>query len=366
MREVHLPVEVDGAGSVWFRATESLEPSGDAQIAVQLIPSMRLGRDFSVDRASPRLLGNVGQLQDIFHCFDGGLKKVSVTAREPAAEARTGDRVGAFFSGGIDSFYTALRHRHELTDLIFLHGFDFLLEEAEVRRRASLAARAAASELGMNLIEVETDYRARLGSFLHWQQLHGPALAVVALLLQAQLSRVLLPASRSYDVLIPNGSHPLVDPLWSTERIEFIHDATEVRRAEKVAYVADSPLAMRHLRVCWQNVDGAYNCGRCEKCLRTMLSLKVAGALERCETLPDRLEPRAIARLRIPQYKLGFALENLATLEVSGREPELARALRTSLRLEPLRAELHLLRNQAGRARRRVTSAAPGRKLRRH
>ena len=35
----------------------------------------------------------------------------------------------------------------------------------------------------------------------------------------------------------------------------------------------------RHLRVCWKNVGNKVNCGRCEKCVRTMLALEACGKL---------------------------------------------------------------------------------------
>ena len=74
-------------------------------------------------------------------------------------------------------------------------------------------------------------------------------------------------------------SHPALDPLWSTEAVEVVHDGAETRRVDKVAALAASPLALRYLRVCWENRGGAYNCGRCGKCMRTMVDLDLAGAL---------------------------------------------------------------------------------------
>lgn len=343
------------AGAVWFRATHELEPSGDAEIALNLIPAMRVGGEVSVESASPRLLANVSEIQKIFRCWDPTLNEVRVTAGATTRDERVGDRVAAFFSGGVDSFYTTLRNREEITDLIFLHGFDFSLDQSQVRRRASRAAREVAAALRKNLIEVETDYRDHVGSFLHWRLLHGAALAVVALLLQRSVRRLLIASTHSYRRLIPFGSHPLLDPLWSTEGIEIVHDGADSVRPQKVAYLAESSVAMRHLRVCWQNTDGEYNCGRCAKCLRTMVNLRVAGALRRCETLPNELDTGRIARLKIKdENDRFFWLENLRELEQTGRDPELERALRRGLALQPLWAGMDSLRNRAGRIRRRL------------
>ncbi|MGI8756518.1 MAG: hypothetical protein ACR2MB_11780, partial [Acidimicrobiales bacterium] len=55
------------------------------------------------------------------------------------------------------------------------------------------------------------------------------------------------------------------------------------------------PLVHRHLRVCWRNVDGLTNCGRCEKCVRTMVMFAGADQLQHCATFPDRAGlPRAL------------------------------------------------------------------------
>jgi hypothetical protein len=87
---------------------------------------------------------------------------------------------------------------------------------------------------------------------------------------------------------------------------------------------------MEWLRICFANPDGAYNCGRCEKCLRTMISLRIAGALERCKTLPHYLNLEEVANMRIPDGVVS-PRQNLRALERLGTEPELARALGEAL-----------------------------------
>jgi len=49
-----------------------------------------------------------------------------IRASEPVLQAGA----EAFFSGGVDSFYTFLKHRHEITDLAVVHGFDSHNHEA--------------------------------------------------------------------------------------------------------------------------------------------------------------------------------------------------------------------------------------------
>jgi len=177
--------------------------------------------------------------------------------------------------------------------LIFVHGFDITLANRSLRAQASRAAREVARELGKNLIEVETNLRSFSDSLVNWDQYHGSALASVGLLFQHLFGEVLIPASATYADLYALGSHPLLDPLWSTDITRFEHDGCEASRVDKSAYISNSETAMRLLRVCWSNPSSAYNCGRCEKCRWTMLNLHAAGALGRCRTLPKTLDPDA-------------------------------------------------------------------------
>jgi len=321
-------------------ASEELDRESDAFLALGLLPAMALGVPLRVPgQVSPRLLAGVRRIQQVLRLWIEGGRIVEVEAKPGAEPAQSEGRVGAFFSGGVDSFYTALTRRERITDLIFVHGLDIPLAGNEgLRRAAATMAREVASELGMHLIEAEVDVRSFSDRYLDWKYFNGSALAAIALLLQRRLKEVLLPATMSYALLYPETPHPAVDPHWSTESLEFQSSGTETRRSEKVAFLANNALAMRNLRVCYQNREGAYNCGECGKCLRTMISLQAAGALGRCETLPHDLDLGRVRRMWLSDTSHRvFALDNLETLRRDGRQPRLARAVRTSLLLSRLR-----------------------------
>jgi hypothetical protein len=207
--------------------------------------------------------------------------------------------------------------------------------------------------LGKPLIEVETNLKQFGEPYVRWNMYVGSALASVGLLLSPRLRRVYIPSTGSYADLSPDGSHPLLDPLWSTESVTFVHDGGEATRVEKVMALARNEVALQYLRVCWENRDGKYNCGRCEKCLRTMVSLTIADALEECATFDGPIDVDAVAALRLPnQHTRAFFAENLAALAASGKHARLARALRTLL-TQPA-ADQWPTQNAAARRRRRT------------
>jgi hypothetical protein len=259
---------------------------------------------------------------------------VDIGARRPLQSAPAG-AVACFFSGGVDSFYTLLKHRDEITRIIMVHGFDLQLDHTALREKVSASLREVAAELGVGLIEVETNVRSLADRYFPWKFYHGSMLASVALLLAPQVQKVYIAASDSYATLIPWGSHPLLDPLWSTEKIELVHDGLEANRAEKVAKIATSDLALRHLRVCfpWSSNGGvAYNCGHCEKCLNTMACLRNAGVLGRCPTFPPVLDLAALSRLpAVDEAHQMNVREILRSVEDQGRDAGLADALRAWL-----------------------------------
>jgi hypothetical protein len=312
----------------------TLEPSVNAAIATMLLPAMRTGGSLSADEeASPRLLGSLPTIQAIFRNWEQrfaiykNYQTVRIDIRPLAqAEPRPGRRTATFFSGGVDSFYTLHRHRSEIDRLVFVDGFDIRPRDHALGARVTDAMRAAAAAWDLPLIEIQTNLRSVTDQYANWIQYHGSALAGVALLLAAEIERVFIPASLTYAYLSPLGSHPLLDPLWSTEWTEIVHDGCEASRIDKLAALVDEPTARQHLRVCWENRDGRYNCGSCEKCLRTMIALQAIGALGAFTTFPDAIDPADVARVELPELR--YTWENsLQLLKQTGRDRALVRAL---------------------------------------
>lgn len=307
----------------------------DPLIAAALLPAMKVGQPLQVaGTASQKLLRALPTIQDIFASWDPSLNHVSVQVQSEGGAQFAGTRgVASFFTGGVDSFYTALKHRNEIDALIFVHGFDIAIEDRDIQMEVSRSLRQAAEELGKPLIEVRTNLRSFLKPHIPWEFAYGAGLASVALFLAPFFRKIYIASSFSYGELIPCGSHPLLDPLWSSEDMELVHDGSETTRGCKNLAIATSETALRHLRVCPLNRGAAMNCGRCGKCLRAMIWLHLAGVLERCPTFAQPLDPDAIARTDLPDAAGRIRIhEVLKALETRSDDRPLVEALHVVLR----------------------------------
>jgi hypothetical protein len=319
--------------NVWFTVRNAnAAPSGNAALAMALVPAMRAARSLVLaDSLSPSLFASQTAIQKLFQNWDDRFNVVRITAPlgEPH-QASTGG-TGLFFTGGVDSFFSLLRHQEEITHLIFVRGFDIKRDKQEVEGSVLPAIRAVATVMKKTLVEVSTNIREFSDGIVDWAlDYHGTALAAVALLLAPTLNKVYIAASHSESDTFRWGSHLLLDPLYSTETLSLIHDGANATRVEKVAAIADDRLVQQTLRVC--NKAGAYNCGRCEKCLRTMINLRVAGALEKFVTFDRNLRLNKVRLIHVrDENKASFVSENLIALRATGVDDDLASALNDAL-----------------------------------
>jgi len=336
--------DLDGK-ELWLRypadCFDHLSEAADPWIALLLWPAMRLGQTLRIDATgSARLAEATDKLMAIVHCWDAQFRPVEIQL-QGVTDDRSADGVTAsFFSGGVDSFYTVLKnhaaqpaHHGGIRHLIFAQGLDIRPADMELYNLILPSIRNCADALGCTLVPCATNIRDLIPEALvSWRLCHGPALAGIALGLPGRWNRVVIPATQTYKDLLPNGSHPLVDPLWSTESTEVIHDGADATRLAKVRYIATSELALRHVRVCWRNPEGQYNCGRCEKCVRTMISLKIAGVLEQCTAFDEPLSYARIPDLLLGDAALPVFMREMYEAAVAAQaDPALIRAMQQCL-----------------------------------
>ena len=337
--------------------SSSLPVAGGADgfLTIALAPAMATGRPLHVEgEVSPALLTVVPRIQRLLRWGNPDLREVPVYAppRREAPQDRDAG-VGAFFSGGLDTFYTAVKRQREITHLVFIDGFDVSIPYERRRAQVREAVRLAASELEKPLIEVETNYRDFASEYVSLWSAHYGLSAAVAYFLAPQLGRIYRPGSTNYAEYATAASGSLdhlVIPLWSTERVDLVYDGFEASRCDKARFLARHDVALRRLRVCHQREARTLNCGGCEKCLRTTLNLWAAGSLERCLTLPGRLDLEAIGRLRVGPHQIECWEEILRALKEARLDPAVTGVVERVLRRStPTKWSLTRLRRRMAR-----------------
>ena len=202
-------------------------------------------------------------------------------------------RAAAFLSGGVDGLHMLMRNRQTyrpndpacIRDVLFIHGFDIgkrARNPEDQRFRAALRRLApVAAETGVNVIACRTNLRHLPSKPDFWTYRHnGAALAAVGHAALCGPAFLFIGASHHLADPVPMGSHPAVDHLLSSQRLQIIHDGSRFTRLEKVRELATWPTGLAALRVCPETSGEEANCGRCEKCLRTRLELLAAGVEE--------------------------------------------------------------------------------------
>ena len=350
----------------WFEVSERhadrLSTSGNPWLACLLPLAASRGEALRVHLpVDPTLLANARRIIEVWSSWGRG-RPVPIEAE--ALPTRPGDgsrRTGAFFSGGIDSFYMVLRDGTlpieppvpPIDALLCVRGFDIHIEDGEEFARLRERLARAAGALGKELVDVATNLRATRFREANWGRLsHGAALASVGLALERLFHTLLIAGTHSDGPLRPWGSHPETDPLFSTASTRIVHVDSGVHRREKTEFVAGSDVAMRCLHVCYR-ASSADNCGNCRKCLLAMLTLELAGVRERCETLrglPLDLDRVERLYLQSPAYRRLYG--DLAVRARAAGRTDVAeaieRAIARSRRMKPALRTLEWLEARRG------------------
>lgn len=307
---------------LWYELDEHhadlVRPHGDGFLPPLLAAAMARRRPLHIDGsvAAEHLEGSA-RVMEVHLRFSAAagdaLAGVAVTASRPRADDPRGAATGVFFSGGVDSFYTLLSNRarypagdaRRITHMVVLHGYDLALDQHALFARLLRECGEIGARIPAEPVRVRTNVRAALAG-LHWNRYgFGTVLAGAALALTPGLHTIYVPSGgRPFlDMAqLPTAIQPEITGWWSTRAHELVYDPLHVPRRDKVRLLVEERWAIPYLRVCWENRGGAYNCGECEKCLRTMVELTLAGAdtdspfpspLDLDRLRAERLPPRA-------------------------------------------------------------------------
>jgi hypothetical protein len=192
-----------------------------------------------------------------------------------------------------------------------------------------------AQGLGVPLTFVRTNLADIDRDFLFFRQEYfGSAYAAIAHLFSRRFTSVSFASAQQLGIrLDPLGSHPLLDPLYSTGALAFRHEGAERTRLQKAETLATRPDLLPELHVCLRTPlesDGR-NCGRCEKCLHTQIELLLAGAATAAAAFPPGgLGVEAVRAIPPDPHTLFFWRPLPARLRQAGRN-DLADAIERKL-----------------------------------
>jgi len=239
---------------IYFVTQEAqLEPNIEAFIALALLPAMK--KRIRVIEAegiiSQRFLEGTERFQQVFKSWKPNYGHVEIcnVQVQPRVRNKSG-KVGVFFSGGLDSYYSFLTHLEEISVFIHIAGFDIPLQEKSMLTRVAENCRSIGQQFGKHAIILETNAKQFIESFVTWSYSHGSVIGSAGLLFMPEIERLYIagtgggPADRD-----PFGSHPDLDPNWSTETLGFVHEM-EANKIEKCHLIGQYQAALKTLRVC--------------------------------------------------------------------------------------------------------------------
>ncbi len=333
-REIRIEASLWGeTREVYVRCSEPvLVARGEALLALSTYLGIAMEEPIEIEAGiSPQVLSRWPEICEIFELWEMKERRPELKhlgASVPSTPEERG--AGLFFSGGVDAAYSLARHSQEVDTLVFVSGFDTKLPNLQARAARMEKIKRVADVFDKRLIEIETDLKRVLLGPAGWQMGHGSIMAALAHLLSGHLREMTISASMNYLEVTKWGSHPLLDPLWSSEAMTLRHLGLDRLRGAKLQVLAEHPVLLDNLQVCWAG-EGDTNCGRCEKCMRTMISLRSIGKLEGCKAFEAPLDLRRARFLKMYysgesnyQEYLRYALERGDT--------ELARVIETILR----------------------------------
>lgn len=349
---------------IWFSVDNEFADglftdTADAFVMLMMMVGMKTGQDIRVEApVSAKLLFNIeNTIQPIFVKALNGFKHIHIEAEPYTDKIEGNNGVGCCCSLGIDSFSSFLKHYgdnvsagYHVTHLTLFNSGqlgDIDVEGAEKNLRETVESlKPFAEEVGLPIVAVNSNLNqlfrpagiTLLQSFI-------PRTLSCALALQKLFGKYLYSSSYSVedftmsDTDISHMEQAYV-PLISTQNLETVLSNPAMTRVEKTKFIAQFPITEKYLDVCWakQMAYGANqttvymdqsqsrNCGFCDKCLRTILTLDLMGKLDKYAGIFDlryyhRKKEMYIAKVIANQHTNAFYHELAGLMDEVGYKP---------------------------------------------
>jgi len=298
---------------IYFDTTEEfserLLANPNAFLIGGILPALRHGekRIFVEGEVCPELKDNLRTVMEWlrlwYHTPDQKLIRIESKVQTSAKDIKLSQRVGMFFSGGVDSLGT-LRANHLnyspehpgfIKDGLMIYGQNIESNtDPDTFEKAVSNLSNVAADAGLDLIPVYTNVRSLdEDTDFFCKQFHGAILGATAHAFSKCLGSIIISASDDFASLgiqkvkscKPWGSHPLLDPNYSSSELHLRYEGLYLSRLDKIRLIAGWDVALQNIKVCAPNYPGV-NCGKCEKCIRTQLELLAVGMLDKTRAFP--------------------------------------------------------------------------------
>ena len=276
---------------------------GDVDESILMVPCIAnviliawaTGADVYVEKLDKTYLESLSKIRSVLKKWYPKLPfSTKIDVEKVISNKFRGKNYGLLFSGGVDSACSYIRHRDKNPCLIMVRGADMHLDD-DIWFKIKKTYEDFAAEEGVeitfiecntselkniNLLQVE--FGRFLTDFSWWGGIeHGIVfLGLCApITVKKKIGTLFIASSFTKDFNYPWGSHPLIDNKVSWADVRVIHDGYHLDRQEKIKVIKNYWLRKRKqypLRVCWENA-AQFNCGKCEKCWRTMIGLIIEG-----------------------------------------------------------------------------------------
>ena len=261
---------------------DELSNLADPWVILCMHKMMRTGGTFYINGyISASLLDNLEKYYDCWRTLRPDYKAIQLVpdAEFDDSKKKLTNSAIMTFSGGLDASFSLFRHKtgragrnaKNIEKAILLFGMaDTPLKKPDEFRMHAENARALCEDLGVDFLTVETNF------CLYWSDWgveHFNVVVAALYFFERQSYKItgsslcVLPVS--YKVW---SSNPITDLMLSSNSACVISDDVAYDRTMKANVVKDWTLATEKMRVCWEGQDKSKNCGKCEKCIRTMLN----------------------------------------------------------------------------------------------
>ncbi len=250
-----------------------------------------VGADVMVPMLDSNYLSSLSRIKAVYKDFHPNFSFSGNIQSGKAVSNRFGARRNAMlFTHGVDSLTSYLKHKQEKPELFSICGVpDIPPSETKFWSRMCSDITDFAHHDSVRAFQIKTDVYRNINHELLGKEFKiiwwGDAAAGLFLLGMCApltavrgIGTVIVASSYTRDFKKASAFNPSIDNNTSWADVSALHDCYELSRQQKLNYLCQSenlPYLSR-LRVCFESAHKT-NCGKCEKCLRTITGLAIEG-----------------------------------------------------------------------------------------